>query len=81
VTSSTETKLAIAAGRIAGLLGIEGAHQIGNSLGALRQLYALGARYMTLTHSCNNAFADSAGIFEAVEPVHGGLRSVPAPAH
>jgi membrane dipeptidase len=28
---------------------------------------------MTLTHSCNNAFADSAGIFKAVEPVHGGL--------
>jgi membrane dipeptidase len=28
---------------------------------------------MTLTHSCNNAFADSAGIFEAVKPIHGGL--------
>lgn len=28
---------------------------------------------MTLTHSCNNAFADSAGVFEVVPPVHGGL--------
>jgi membrane dipeptidase len=31
---------------------------------------------MTLTHSCNNAFADSAGIFEAVEPVHHGLSPI-----
>jgi len=31
---------------------------------------------MTLTHSCNNAFADSAGIFNAVEPAHGGLSAL-----
>lgn len=36
------------AGRIASLIGIEGGHQIGNSLPALRQMYVLGARYMTL---------------------------------
>ncbi|CAE6526863.1 unnamed protein product [Rhizoctonia solani] len=60
-------------GKIASLIGVEGAHQLGNSLAVLRQYYKLGARYMTLTHSCNNAFADSAGIFEPVPSVHGGL--------
>jgi membrane dipeptidase len=48
------------AGRIASLIGIEGGHQIDNSLPTLRQLYALGARYMTLTHTLNNDWADSA---------------------
>jgi len=46
--------------RIACLIGIEGGHQINNSLAALRQMYDLGARYMTLTHSRNTAWADSA---------------------
>jgi membrane dipeptidase len=57
------------AGRIASLIGIEGGHQIGNSPAALRQFYALGARYMTLTHSKNNDWADSA----TDDPVHDGL--------
>lgn len=56
-------------GKIASLIGIEGGHSIGNSLAVLRQLYALGARYMTITHSDNNDFADSA----TADPVHGGL--------
>jgi membrane dipeptidase len=56
-------------GKIASLIGVEGGHSIGNSLAVLRQLYALGARYMTITHSDNNDFADSA----TADPVHGGL--------
>ena len=47
-------------GRVASLIGIEGGHQIGGSLAALRQFYDLGARYMTFTHFKNNEWADSA---------------------
>ncbi len=58
-----------AAGRIASLLGIEGGHAIENSLGALRDYYRLGVRYMTLTHFNGNDWADSA----TAAPRHGGL--------
>ena len=47
-------------GRIASLLGMEGGHAIENSLGALRSYYALGARYMTLTHNVTLDWADAA---------------------
>ena len=48
------------AGRISCLIGIEGGHAIENSLGALRAFYALGVRYMTLTHWETLAWADAA---------------------
>jgi membrane dipeptidase len=47
-------------GKIASLLGMEGGNPIVNSLGALRSYYALGVRYMTLTHRHGNDWADSA---------------------
>jgi len=56
-------------GKIASLIGIEGGHQINNSLPVLREMYALGARYMTLSHSSNTDWADSA----TDAPAHNGL--------
>jgi membrane dipeptidase len=55
--------------KIASLIGIEGGHQINDSLAVLRQMYDAGARYMTLTHSLNTAWADSA----TDTPAHHGL--------
>jgi len=57
------------AGRIASLIGIEGGHQIDDSLPVLRDMYVLGARYMTLTHTLDNDWADSA----TDAPKHHGL--------
>ncbi len=58
-----------ASGRVASLLGAEGGHAIAGSLGVLRMLYALGVRYLTLTHNANVGWADSA----TDEPQAGGL--------
>ncbi|TCM19006.1 membrane dipeptidase [Novosphingobium sp. PhB165] len=68
-TSAADVEKAMKAGKIASLLGMEGGHSIGGSLGVLRQMYALGARYMTLTHFKNTAWADSA----TDKPEHDGL--------
>jgi len=55
-------------------MGIEGGHAIEDSLSALRQFYRLGVRYMTLTHTNTNNWADSAGgINNPAEKRHGGL--------
>jgi membrane dipeptidase len=60
---------AFKAGKIASLIGMEGGHSINNSMATLRQMYAVGARYMTLTHTHNTDWADSA----TDKPEHHGL--------
>ncbi len=58
-----------ATGRIASMIGVEGGHSIGSSLGTLRVLARLGAGYLTLTHNDDTPWADSA---TGGHP-HGGL--------
>ncbi len=58
--TADDVEKAFAGGRIASLLGAEGGHSIGGSLGVLRSLYALGVRYMTLTHNSSVGWASSA---------------------
>jgi membrane dipeptidase len=58
--SAKDIRDAFKRGRIGSLLGMEGGHAIENSLGALRSYYALGARYMTLTHNVTLDWADAA---------------------
>lgn len=59
-TCADEVEAALAGGRVASLVGMEGGHSIDSLLGALRQMYELGARYLTLTHNDNVPWADSA---------------------
>ena len=78
-SSVVEIRRAKKDGRIAVLMGIEGGHAIENSLGALRQFHRLGVRYMTLTHTNTNQWADATGPFylpdydPAAARQHGGL--------
>ncbi|MGE4069146.1 MAG: dipeptidase [Vicinamibacterales bacterium] len=67
--TAADVERAFAAGHIASMIGVEGGHSIDNSLATLRMLRAAGAGYMTLTHSANVPWADSA----TDTPAHGGL--------
>jgi membrane dipeptidase len=67
--TAADVERIFASGRVASLLGAEGGHAIAGSLGVLRMLYALGVRYMTLTHNANVGWADSA----TDQPAAGGL--------
>lgn len=68
-TTADEVEHAQAQGRVASLLGMEGGHSIACSLGTLRMMYTLGARYLTLTHRLNTPWADST----TDQPAVGGL--------
>ncbi len=69
--TSADVERAMSEGRVASLIGMEGGHSIGSSLAVLRQMYDLGARYMTLTHSTTLSWADSA----TDAPKHDGLNA------
>jgi membrane dipeptidase len=68
-TTAADIEAAHGSGKIAALIGIEGGHAIEDSVRLLRQFYALGVRYMTLTHTNTNGWADSS----AGAARHGGL--------
>ncbi len=68
-TSAADVEAAVAGGRIASMMGMEGGHSIDGSLATLRMMHRLGVRYMTLTHNENVPWADSA----TDEPAVGGL--------
>ncbi len=73
-TSAKEIEEAHRHGKIAALMGLEGGHAIEDSLRLLRDYYDLGVRYMTLTHSNTNNWADSSGdIDDAKVKHHNGL--------
>jgi membrane dipeptidase len=69
-TTAKEIEEAHRRGKIAALMGIEGGHAIEDSLRLLRDYYALGVRYMTLTHSNTNNWADSSGDFTRADVAH-----------
>ncbi|MEO6209845.1 MAG: dipeptidase, partial [Gemmatimonadaceae bacterium] len=68
-TRASDIRYDFAQGKVASFLGMEGGHAIENSLGALRAYYALGVRYMTLTHNVTLDWADAA--LDTAK--HGGL--------
>ncbi len=67
--SADDVERIAAAGRIASMVGVEGGHAIGGSLGTLRALAELGMGYLTLTHNDDTPWADSA----TGDRPHGGL--------
>ena len=68
-TTAADIRRAVADGKIAALMGMEGGHMIDDDLGLLRSYARLGVRYLTLTHSANTNWADSSGDV----PRHNGL--------
>jgi membrane dipeptidase len=68
-TTAAEIRAARREGKIAVLMGVEGGHMIANDLSVLRTFAAMGVRYMTLTHSGNDEWADSS----TDKPEHNGL--------
>ena len=67
--SADDLERIAAAGRVASMIGVEGGHAIGGSLGTLRVMAELGMGYLTLTHNDDTPWADSA----TGEHSHGGL--------
>ncbi|MFN2387078.1 MAG: dipeptidase [Thermoanaerobaculia bacterium] len=80
--SAAQVREAKKRGKIGVLIGIEGGHAIEDSIGALSAFHRLGVRYMTLTHTNTNGWADSSGSFwrHDFDPkkyaVHGGLNAL-----
>jgi membrane dipeptidase len=67
--SADDVERIAAAGRVASMIGVEGGHAIGGSLGTLRVMAELGIGYLTLTHNDDTPWADSA----TGDHAHGGL--------
>jgi membrane dipeptidase len=78
-TTVDDARAAKKAGKLAVFMGIEGGHAIEDSLAVLREMYRAGVRYMTLTHTNTNHWADSSGPYYLPDfdpksaRVHGGL--------
>ena len=68
-TTAAEVRAAYKQGKIAALMGVEGGHMINSDLDVLRKFASLGVRYITLTHSGNDEWADSS----TDKPAHNGL--------
>jgi membrane dipeptidase len=68
-TTAEEVRRAHASAKIAVLMGVEGGHMINSDLAVLRNFASLGVRYMTLTHTVNDEWADSS----TDKPAHNGL--------
>ncbi|KAI0600511.1 membrane dipeptidase-domain-containing protein [Biscogniauxia sp. FL1348] len=76
IVDSHSAVAAFQAGQLISPLGVEGLHQIGNSVANLRRFYDMGVRYATLTHNCGNVFADAAlweGPTRKAPPYWGGV--------
>jgi membrane dipeptidase len=67
--TADDVRRAHAQGKIAGLIGVEGGHMIGNDIRMVRIFGDLGVRYMTLSHFYNDEWADSS----TDKPAHNGL--------